>query len=837
MARKKRKKTAKPAPTVTLSDTDAGVAWLASLTEPEFRDRVLRHVFGRMKKAGALEVFRNIHGRNDKGIDYIVAQRTPLSRTVLGIQAKAKNITRTGESATLSSVDLKTECAAALAHEFQLNGDTVRLDNVAIWSSAHITEDAEKEFYAPGAPTKIQVVRPAYIYSLIETYSPELLEKVPQCSLSLYLRNKAKPTPKAIKLLGKNLEVRKNFLIPVISKQPLFASSRLKTQNQTVAPKSDAITIEFLLETNRHALICGQDLSGKSYLLEHLQALAAERAQIPFLLTPADFIGRVHNIFQIFARMLPSFSPNDLMNVAKTQPLLLLMDDIDELGDRDRDQLLKFDPAEVKIIATARTPPARTKVESYYIVGVELDSIPPFLRSLDMQQQTQFTDRAHSFITRSLTHSGLPENPFTVAMLLQECQLTASKFSTPTMGRLIERFIELQLGSHSEEQSLVDFETKREFLTRLAGKAGGEISQTDLRKRLGKHVHTRSLPHDPQVFYDDLLQSGVFTTDTTTQSVVWAHPIIRQFFWVKNLISKGKLKPVEMILRQRPDLTLGAIVGSQLANAGKLIGLLAAEVSKLQLPSKQDLIKTVREMAPDIFPTDETEEKMLSNIEKIAVDPAFRREQQKKLESATSPYELTDEDRKRVEQRIGPVIQRVIDSKMHIGQNLASIVVNARDTKTAEKELAVREILLSNGRLGRLLQEVILLLFEGRKRVQQLASWLRMYMTLSHTDTLLGDPFLLPVFRNLLRKKLDDESYIMLLDLLLECGDENHDRITQTLRRINQPEITYAIYYRIVALYFFRFHREKDRKALRRLLKEIRKIHPFAALPTISAPA
>jgi hypothetical protein len=117
------------------------------------------------------------------------------------------------------------------------------------------------------------------------------------------------------------------------------------------------------------------------------------------------------------------------------------------------------------------------------------------------------------------------------------------------------------------------------------------------------------------------------------------------------------------------------------------------------------------------------------------------------------------------------------------------------------------------------------------------ASWLRLYLTLFHTDTLLGDPFLLPVFRHLLRQRLDDESYVMLLDLVLGCSNENTDAIVAALENINQPEITQAIYFRVVSLYFFRFHREKERKALRRLLAELRRIHPFAALPSIRSPS
>jgi hypothetical protein len=77
----------------------------------------------------------------------------------------------------------------------------------------------------------------------------------------------------------------------------------------------------------------------------------------------------------------------------------------------------------------------------------------------------------------------------------------------------------------------------------------------------------------------------------------------------------------------------------------------------------------------------------------------------------------------------------------------------------------------------------------------------------------------------------------MLLDLVLGCSNENADPIVAALQKINRPEITNAIYFRVVSLYFFRFHRETERKALRRLLTELRRIHPFAALPIVRSPS
>ena len=210
------------------------------------------------------------------------------------------------------------------------------------------------------------------------------------------------------------------------------------------------------------------------------------------------------------------------------------------------------------------------------------------------------------------------------------------------------------------------------------------------------------------------MQGGVFSEESDGR-VTWAHPIIKRSFWVKNLVTKGKLRPIEKILRERPDFALAAIVGSQLSNAGDLIKTLAGDLAQLKMPSRQDLINTVREMSPDILPTAESEAQMLEDIEKVATDEKVRSERRKKVASVTSQHQLTDGDRKRLEKRIGPLMQEVIQSKLHIGQNLSAVVINARDTKSAEKELAVRQILISNGRMGRLFQEMLLLMYRGSR--------------------------------------------------------------------------------------------------------------------------
>jgi hypothetical protein len=832
--KKKSKPVVRP---IVVSDSVAGEEWLAQLTEPEFRDRILSHLFTRMKKAALIESFQNIHGRNDKGIDYLIAERTSLHRRILGVQVKSKPITRTGDGSTLSSIEIKRECEAAIMHEFVLEKDSVRLDNVALWTSARITEDAEKEFNAPGGTLKVQVMKSLEVFALLERFCHELLVKIPQCALSQYVLAKANPAPKAFKLLGIPLNPKTHFLAPELSRNDVNASARLTSRKGVIAPNHENLDLSSILTSAKHVIIAGGDLSGKSYLLEHLQSVVAQGQSVPFLLSPTNFTATHKTVFQLLTKQLPSYSARDIEELGGSTRIVLLVDDIDRLETEEREQLLGSDPSRLLIVGTSARAVSSPHIDQFYIVGVDLSSIPQFLRSLDTSgSNITFTDRAHSFIARSLASSGLPSNPFTVAMLLAECQVSPTKFSTPTMGRLIERFIENQLGSHADSRSLVDFETKREFLIRLAGRGATELSIVELRRLLIKHIHSRSLPHDVNSFVEDLLNDGVFTISAKGDSLTWSHPVIKKFFFVRNLVGKGKLEPIVSVLRREFDVTLAAIVGSQVKNASPIINKMIGDIERISMPSAKEVIKAALGPTHNWLPDEQDEAAMLKRIETVETNTTRRKELVEEARERTKEFELTDADRKRIEQEAMPLVRRIIEEKCHVAYNLASVVVNARDTRTADKERTVRQVLRSNIRFGLWLQDLCRIVYKDRTRIVQMSSWLRYYASLHLSDTILGDPFLLTVFQNLLKGKRSDDEALLLCDLLLGCGSEHHETLVSTLRRINIVEITSAMYFRILALYFFRYHREQERKSLRKLLAELRELHKFVSLPNVPAP-
>src|SRR5882724_10849689 len=96
MAKKKKTSPAKQQQLlIETTETEAGLEWLRSMTEDQVRDKLLVELFRRMKADGDLDNFENIHGRNDKGVDFIVSYNSSVfGRTIRGIQVKSKRITR-----------------------------------------------------------------------------------------------------------------------------------------------------------------------------------------------------------------------------------------------------------------------------------------------------------------------------------------------------------------------------------------------------------------------------------------------------------------------------------------------------------------------------------------------------------------------------------------------------------------------------------------------------------------------------------------------------------------------------------------------------------------------
>lgn len=851
---KKHKKSPKRKPldpqkyTLLPTQTEAGVAWLSTLDELTFRDKILEHLFRKMQKEGQIEWFEKIHGRNDKGVDFLLVHQSELGRRILGIQVKSKPITRSGSDGGV--LRIKQECIAAMEHEFEVQGNPARIDNIELWCSAHITPDAEQEFYAPGAAVKVQVKKPSAIFTLIEKYSAELLRNAPQCALALYINDKKNPPSKGIRLLGCELNPKIHFLEPHFSRINANSVSSLTTENNALRKVSAPLqSLSEILFSTGHSVLLASELSGKTYLLEHGLCLVADAQAVPLFLDKDDFAEKPSSIYSLISHRLGFYSSREVEMLANNVRIYLLVDNIDRLTPDIQQMLFSQDAQKIKIVGTARSLALPDHVNGFHMSGVNLGSITKFLRSLDrtLSESKAFIDRAHSFIGRSLESSGLPSTPFAISIMLAECQASDRRFNTPTMGRLIERFVEMQLGSHSDNIMAVDFETKREFLTKLAGRNESSIPLPVFRRELIKFLESRLHPHSIDDFIADLHKSGVikFTDDKIT----WSHPVIKQFYWVKNLISRKKLNPIIGKLREEHNVTLAALVGSQIKDAGSIADELIEDLKHIRLPSHEKVLKAAQDGNSIVWASDEQEEAWLSELETSESTDQKKHPVAEMAESNLSekkPSVSVDEKTPEsvtfvfnentitfLRKKLEPLMMELAQSKLHIAFNLAAMLVNARDTRADSKAATIRQIIACNIFLADWMQKLFKIALNDEMALPIQFEVARLCQFLQLSDQMMGDPFLVNVFKGLLKSAKTDDEILAYVDLVLCCGEEDYSAVIEKLKSLDRPEMRFALYLRVAVLYFFRFHRASDKKALRHLLQGIRKMEKGIQLPHV----
>jgi hypothetical protein len=820
------------------TETEAGLEWLNSLSEDQFRDRVLVELFRRMQAEGQIEHFENIHGRNDKGVDFLITFTSIFGMTIRGIQAKSKRMTRSESSGALSAVRTRGECEAAMMHSFHFQGRAIRLEGIDVWCSAPMTDDAEGELNPPHGQQRIGIKKAREILSLVEKFCPTLLTKVPQFAIAKYISDCRNPPAKSVRILGCNLNPGVHFIEPFFSSEAPTSVNRLSSRKGALLPKKEKIPLSTIISDPNHAIIFAPPLSGRTYLLEHIKYQVAQLGKICVLFKSEDIPKGESKIENLIAQALGFASPKQVKELQQGTGVVLLVDDIDKLSSEMREKLFGADRGLLRIIGTARTLTTPPSVKSYHFSGVDWLSIVRFLRALDnkLASGKPFVDRAKVFIDRTFQSSALPKNPFTIAVMLEECQRSVGKFNTPTMGRLIGRFIELQLGSHADTIYVVDFETKREFLTRLAGHVQFRFPIKQFERLLGKFIDAKGHPHSITDFSNDLLHTGVF--ERTGDYVEWAHPVIKEFFWVKNLVSKKELGPIQRRLEKELDTTLAALAGSQLEDAGQLLANLLPRLQKIKLPTFDQFVN-LPELAISLSKliSDEQEEILLADLESEAVfkattdvDTTFSNSEPQPSDKPRSA-ELSPEQRQALKKRLESLVKITAEAELHVAFNVASLILNARDTSKSYKEQAVDAVLTAGQKVASFTKEIVSAIVEKPRKVEFLSSWLSIVILCSFVDEMLGDPHLISIFRSRLKQSKELTRTLALLDLLLCCGEDEHERILTELKKANHLGVTLAFYWRVAMLYFFRFHRDVDRAALRKLLSGIRKMEQEVELP------
>jgi hypothetical protein len=827
----KKSKIAKISGIVRAEVTD-GVEWLAGLKEQDFRDQALGELFSKMAREGTILACKNVHGRNEHGIDWLVQEKGALSTRWVGIQAKSVNISVDGKSGREAASQVIAQCQRAYKVYFQVDGSKVRLDNVEVWLSSHITEDAELEFNAELESHKVTVRRANYVFSLINKYCPRLSGSIPGLSLFSYLHKFVDPMPLPIRILGCQLNPKSHFIEPRFSKNSSMSPGRVLKDKHGKFVEEKAIYLNNLLEEPGHLMIVGPELCGKSYLLQRIACLISGDGTIPIIDSgqalnqdcPKDLVLLMH-------RHLRWLTQSELKRPMELKrEIVVLIDNADQLTEAQLLGLCASCPEGVRIICTSRAPHVEKLFSVFYFSGVVSSSIERFVRNLDIEEKGRvaFTDRATSFITRTIHTSGLPINPFTVSAMLRECALGQGRLATPTMGRLIERFVEDQTGSHLDT-TRVDYETKMQFLTDIGGRNAQRFKADSFERRvmsfLAKHGH----PHSKEDFLLDILEGGIIDVDPKNEFYAWGHRIFREYFWIKNLVREKRLDPIQERLLCAPAVGMAAITGSQLANAHVLIESLM-NVLKQQdwMNGKESLLPAVgTEDTQFLLPNDEVEGQMLADVEERALG-------QGNLDAAIRPQNeaQVEEDEEEQRNRWSTTAARITEEKHFVIASLAALLVNSRNLTLEDKKEAATSIIRSNQRMAFHIEH-FLRSQASKKPNELILQFLGLFWQFAMNDVMLGDTFLIEPLKRIVSSKTLTSIHLPALDLLICCCAEEPTAYLNYLRLERRPHEILAVYFRLVMTYYFRCHHKSERAHIREVLKDIRRLKAPVALPDV----
>jgi hypothetical protein len=819
--------------TPTPTDADVGVAWLGTLAEPEFRDRVMKELFAQMKKQGAILEAVNCHGRNEHGLDWVVEELGGLSRRLVGIQAKSKPITRQGGSGADSALAVKQQCLSAFDHPVRWHGDEARIDVVELWQSGHITDDAERELSAPQQSRKIQVKKALEVFSLIDKYCPRIVASVPGLAEASYLREKSDPGPLPIRVLGTQLNPQKHFLEPRFSRHSALSPARVFDRQRKQVREEDPIHLEDLLRTPTSTFIVGQELSGKTYLLKRMACLLAAAGCLPVIVDGPQLRAHLprplHELLHSHLSWMPKNALADPETTQRT--VCLLVDDADALTAGELTSVMSSLHRRIVIIATGRRAPAASGFATFYIAGLRRGTLLRFVRALDLDQAdaAALTQRATNYVRRASLVSGLPVNPFTVSVMLGECQIARQSLATPTMGRLLERFVEAQLGSHSDRMR-ADFETKLQFLTALGGARGRQYSVAQFRQRLSRFMTAHGHAHNPQEFAADLEDSGLLEVDKERDVVGWTHPVFSEFFWIRNLVRERKLEPLCRVLLKRQAQAAAAIAGSLLGNAHELLDALLDELSKASWmqPARRAEGRAAPAEGSLELPDDASEDRLLERIEDEASRPAAKPREA----LAVGQHELSPSTTSSTDRAFAAFAERYLQEKHYLAENAGAILLNSRALPVEHKIRAVVCVLKSNRRMVRNVFELLGHSLGRRANRLELRIFAE-YLALVQAEAMLGDAFLAKVFRDLAAGKGRTEDALTLQDLLVACDGESPVSYVRALKMDGRPEAVASVYFRLVELYFYRFHKPEQKEALRVAMKEVRKLAKGLELPPV----
>ena len=548
---------------------------LDSLSEDDFRDKVVRPVYRRL----GMEHVRETCGPDEEGKDCIFAYRDPLGETVLiAVQTKRGKLTMAASSPSANLVMAEAQLNTALNALIIVNNHSEKRKptQVHLCASGKISNQAREYLYQKFDSHRIKVLGSDEFIELVDKHYPEFwlgvdADRFPYTRALRQQLCDARDSIRIADVTGVNTDdspiLDANYLRLRITRMEYRVEKRSTTviiggktvvQHQPrTEPRFIDIAVERLPdESSKLVLITADGGGGKTTALRRLAYQMVEKVltgrpdtTLPVLLRATDLVGTGVKLVDILAK---STCPRQEDKIPFTADELadgkvaVLVDAMDEVRATDHDAVLE------KIVAFHREYPKCLIVltSREYKSILDLGQIGRFthyrIMPVVLKDAEAVIDRAieKRNVAKGIVQATLRKLNDTFGMSLSPMIITiflsSSDFKTedipPNIAEIFKKFTEQMIGRWDESKGLhqqYEANTKDFLLRRIAFamhvKRERSMPIADVRRIFGEELSKRDLSIESDAVFDEIVyRSGLLRNDG--HSIEWRHHLLQEYF-------------------------------------------------------------------------------------------------------------------------------------------------------------------------------------------------------------------------------------------------------------------------------------------------------------------
>ena len=538
--------------------------FLQSLSEADFRDRIVRPLFLRQGLQGGADVC----GPNEMGRDAIFVATNSLGMRELYVVQTKKGALKMTRKATQNVVEATTQMRTALATPVHLLHEGKRVPDKAILCASGTINDSARTYVTT------ELTDPRVLFLDADELIPRLDEFFPE----LWFDIDASVTP-YLRVLKKAMEDYSEDILPAVSGEADVPSSvadsrfvmlhatrtRLKTQRRSGkverVPHIDEVPISGLVNRRERLIILtGEAGSGKSTSLRKIVCLLIDRyltvgskeQRIPIFVRAATLAAERGSALDIVADEImnlsgttqPVFAQADLLEGRVT----LLIDAFDEVpADSDRiivlDRLLEFNELypRCQVILSSRDYSSITVLsqlehfERFRLTPISLGQASQLLGHLEKARRLS-TKQSQEILRRLKDVHGLTLNPLLVTVFAATTDGASRKDIPANITELFKKYTELMLGRWDASKGLAQqyHSPLKDYLLRnvafeLHRRRETSVSREEFREMVRTQISKLGHDLDLDVMVEELLdRSGLFRAVDAT--VEFRHRLLQEFF-------------------------------------------------------------------------------------------------------------------------------------------------------------------------------------------------------------------------------------------------------------------------------------------------------------------